>query len=283
LNDQVKTWAVIASHYIGECFDHCQHLLDQDNSTLDSSVRFISTQLYLDCHFSSESSLILIQEGKEWDADIINRSIIEGTVKYLYMIACDDVSKKERAHEYWYILPKFSAIKRHQRAKDLLDAINGYDDSNWQAIKEQLLSEEKIAEFRSGLNRNERKAIEQKWSFSEIVNEFAKSKQDGLEMLVHLAYNYGMSSHLIHKDGDGVGMVWDRCMREPKRQMAVKLGHSSRIISDICVLSRLRSMYLMKACSEDYKVLSELETKYKHLFSELAMAIENFNKVEYGT
>lgn len=283
MNDQVEMWVVMASHFIGECFDNCKHLLDKDNGTLEASVRFITTQLYIDCHFSSESSLILIQEGQEWDADIINRTIIEGTVKYIYMISCNDKKQHERANEYSHLLPNFSAIRRHERAKKFLDELENNNGLSWKVIEEQLLTEEQIIEYRSGLNRKERKAIEQKWSFSEIVNEFATSKEEGLELLAHLTYNYRMSNHLIHKDSEGVAVVWDSCTRDSSRQIAMKLGHSARMISDVCVLTQLRSMYLLKACGEKDDVFSALESKYSQFFNELTKASEYFNEIEYET
>jgi len=283
LNDQVEMWVVTASHFIGECFDSCKHLLDKDNDTLEASVRYINTQLYIDCHFSSESALILIEEGKDWDADIINRTIIEGTVKYIYMMSCNDKKRHERANEYAYLLPKFSAIRRHERAKKFLDELENSDGLSWKAIEEQLLTEEQIIEYRSGFNVKERKAIEQKWSFNEIVNEFTTSKEEGLELLAHLTYNYRMSNHLIHKDSEGIAVVWDSCTRDSSRQTAMKLGHSARMISDICVLTQLRSMYLLKACGEKDDVFSTLESKYSQFFNELTKASEYFNEIEYGT
>lgn len=41
-----------------------------------------------------------------------------------------------------------------------------------------------------------------------------------------------MSSHLLHKDADGIGMVWDRYGRDSVRQSAAKLGQSARVVSD---------------------------------------------------
>ena len=283
MNDQVEMWVVKASHFIGECFDSCKHLLDRGDDSVEASVRYINTQLYIDCHFSSESALILIEEGKDWDADIINRTIIEGTVKYIYMMSCNDKKRHERANEYAYLLPNFSAIRRHERAKKFLDELENNDGQSWKAIEEHLLTEEQIIEYRSGLNREERSAIEQKWSFNEIVNEFTTSKEEGLELLAHLTYNYRMSNHHIHKDSEGVAVVWDSCTRDSSRQIAMKLGHSARMISDVCVLTQLRSMYLLKACGEKDDVLFTLKSKYSKLFNELTKASEYFNEVEHGT
>ena len=93
-----------------------------------------------------------------------------------------------------------------------------------------------------------------------------------------------MSSHLIHKDADGVGMVWERYRRDPERQAAVKLGHSARIISDISTYAKLRLTYLLLACNQSRNSLSEIEKKYNvSLFEELAEASRNFAHTEYGS
>jgi hypothetical protein len=92
-----------------------------------------------------------------------------------------------------------------------------------------------------------------------------------------------MSSHLLHKDGDGVGMVWDRYRRAPERQVAVQLGHSARIVSDVCTFAKLRLMFLLRACSKPCVNFRNLEKRYETLFSGIDEAQRHFNCVEYGT
>lgn len=98
-----------------------------------------------------------------------------------------------------------------------------------------------------------------------------------------LAYGYGMNSHHIHKDGDSVGMIWDRCTREPKRQNAVKLAHIARSFSDVCTLADIRSLILMEYCNVDRGFIEELKVSYKELFDDIKLAIEEFNEVEYNS
>lgn len=249
---------------------------------MDPYVRFVSSQLFIDCHLSSESSVLLIREGKEWDADIINRSVMEGTIKYVFLMNGESTDVQTKAFEYWEQLPNYAAIKHHERASSFLSEIANPDAPEWIPFKKLLLTEQEIDAYRNGANRADRKKLEQKWSFSEITRSFNASQSEGLHLLVHLAHGYGMSSHLIHKDGDGVGMVWERYGRNEHEQFAVKLGHCARIISDICSFSKLRLFQLLKFCNQQTDIIYKTETRYQLLFDELRKAGENFTKVEYG-
>ncbi|MGR5145562.1 DUF5677 domain-containing protein [Photobacterium alginatilyticum] len=282
MEDYFNRWAAVCSHFIGDHLDRCKPFLDMDYKGLDPLVRFVSTQLYLSCHFSSQSSLLLIKEGQSWDADIINRSVIEGVVKYIYMLHCSEEESLSRVKEFWEILPKNSAVKRSSRANSFLNA-SGYKDNNeWKAIQDLVLTDEEVDYKRAGTNKKERHALEQKWSFSNIVNEFSKDGDKGLGALVHLSYNYGMSSHLIHKDGDGVGMIWERMTREPERYEVATLAHSARVISDLCTFSEIRSLVLFNCCKADDSFISPLRKSYEPFFQELNEIQQKFNEIEYG-
>jgi hypothetical protein len=97
-----------------------------------------------------------------------------------------------------------------------------------------------------------------------------------------MAHGYGMSSHLLHKDADGIGMVWERTKRSPHRQATVTLGHAARVVSDVCTFAQLRLLYLLKLCGGDTSCIRELENEYTLLFKQLKNANSQFNWVEYG-
>lgn len=278
-----KSWAGLASHFIGECFDHAKPYLDKDYAGLDPLVRFVSSQLYIDCHLSSESVLILILNQKEWDADLVTRSVLEGSIKLIYMLLGDAEEKLQKADEYWNILPLFSSIRHSERLHGLLGALNNPDDPQWLPYKDLLMSEKQVSEIHAKYTSKDRKKLEEAWSFAGISRWFASSNEPSLSCLAHLAHGYGMSSHLLHKDADGVGVVWERYGRAPEAQSAIKLGHSARVVSDICTFSQLRLLALLKAVGQTTNFIADLENKYRPLlFNELQKASDNFTKTEYG-
>ena len=279
-----RSWAGFASHFIGECFDLAKPYIDQAYDGFDPLVRFVAAQLYIDCHLSSESVLLLVREQKEWDADVIARSVMEGSLKLTYMLEGSPEEAKAKAEEYWHVLPLFHVIKHSERAKQLLDALPNPDSTEWQPFRDLMVEDAEVGEIRARFSRQDRQALEEKWSFSGLCRTFARSDKSERRNLAHLAHGYGMSSHLLHKDADGVGMVWDRYRREPHRQDAAKLGHSARLVSDMCAFSQLRLFSLLQACGQPTQGIKSIEERYADkLFSELKQASSQFIGVEYGT
>jgi len=78
-------------------------------------------------------------------------------------------------------------------------------------------------------------------------------------------------------------MVWERYQRTHEEQIAVKLAHSSRIVSDVCAFAKFRLRQLLIFCDIDTKIIQNIENKYQALFEELEKAGENFNKYEYAS
>lgn len=278
-----KSWSGLASHFIAECFDLAKPFIEDDHAGLDPLVRFVAAQLFIDCHLSSESILLLIRQQKEWDADLIARSVMEGSFKFTYMLDGSDEEVKTKVHEYWNLLPRFYDIKHSERAKRFLDEIPNPDDPEWQPFRDLIIDDSEIASTRATFSRQERQALEERWSFTGICKTFAKSENSGLRQFAHLTHGYGMSSHLLHKDADGIGMVWERNGRDLERQTAVKLGHSARVVSDVCSFAQLRLFTLLHACHQPTLAIREIEKRYAGpLFSELTKANQKFTEVEYG-
>lgn len=278
-----KSWSGLASHFIGECFDVSKPFIDDEYAGVAPLVRFVAAQLYIDCHLSSESILLLIHDQKEWDADLVARSVMEGSLKLTYMLQGEPHDIERKVDEYWNILPQFASIKHSERAGRFIHEVPDPDNPNWLPFKELILDESAIAAIRSKYSRQERKTLEESWSFTGICRTFAKSDDEGLKLFAHLAHGYGMSSHLIHKDADGIGMVWDRFRRDPERQTAVKLGHSARIVSDVCTFAKLRLYSLLRACKQPTDSIGTIEERYQELlFDELDKAGNQFTDIEYG-
>lgn len=277
------SWAGLASHFIGECFDLASPYIDNAYEGLDPLVRFVSAQLFIDCHLSSESVLLLVRDGKEWDSDLVGRSVMEGTLKFAYMLQGSSYSVREKVDEYWNVLPQYASIRHSERAKRLLKDVGDPSDGKWRPFHDLILTDDEVTLARGHSNRKERNQLEERWSFNGICKELAESGDPWLSHFIHFAHGYGMSSHLVHKDADGVGMVWERYKRDSARQTAAKLGHLARVVSDICAFAQLRLIVLLRACGEDTEKVNEIEGRYQDaLFTELSKAGRRFTNIEYA-
>lgn len=276
------SWTSAASHYIGDCFDVAKPLIDNDYQGLPPLVRFVAAQLFIDCHLSTESSLLLIRAGKEWDADIICRAVMEGSLKFAYMLHGSKEAIERKVDEYWSILPDFSAIRHSENARKILEASENPDAPDLQPFRDLVMKSEEIESTRQMYSRAARRELEEKWSFTGICREFVSSKEERMQKIVGLAHGYNMSSHLLHKDADGIGLMWDRAVREPERLAAVTVSHAARIVSDACSLAYLRLRFLLEACGEPINKVNGVHDRYQQLRDELDEAIQYFYKVEYG-
>lgn len=280
-----KRWAVIASNLNGEIFDACKHLIDNNYTGINPLVRFVNTQLFIGCHLTSESMLILTQLEKVWDADILCRSVLEGTVKHAFMLqGADESLWLSRCQEYWYTHPNIMLKKDCSRAKDLRDiilSVHGENASNLESLDDMVYMGEQLQEFLKSTTKESRRAIDKRWSLSGILEHFSNSSDTTINVLRGLFYRYGNSCHLSHMDGIGIANIWDRYLRNKDNQEAITLSHSARLVSDTITFTKIRFASLKRACKEPITPLQEIDKKYQFLFSELQDAHDRFNEMEY--
>ena len=101
-----------------------------------------------------------------------------------------------------------------------------------------------------------------------------------------MLYSYGMSSHVLHQDCDGVGMVWDRICRSDERREAIELAHGAREVSDLSMMGALRYFMLLQASGASktkVKSLAKREfSKCKHYIRAADRFSREWKKVEYS-
>jgi len=213
---------------------------------------------------------------------VIVRSVVEGSLKFVFLLTGDEPERKQKLHEYADVLFEMSALKRNARLEEFLHVIDNPDAVEWRPFREMMLPPESIAALKIKYPRDARRAVEQRWSFGGICSALKRSDDPALSGLGHLMHNYGMSSHVAHQDSVGVGMVWERNGRSRERRDAVELAHGARLISDVCMMSWLRARTLFIRCGVDLAVLKPLGERVEDLHGKTNSAMKHFDSVEYG-
>ncbi len=283
MNTERSKWLNEASRMISDCYIAAGPYIGAESTSLDSYVQTVSSRLLLDCHLTGESVLFLLAKRKEWDADLLSRAVFEGSLKLIYMLTGDEESRIRKAKEYWSTLPRLAERTRSRMAREFLALLPDEGGPEWQPIRDILLSAEENEKLSCGLNRKQRQKLKSSWSFTGICDQFASASDPGLRLLVHMAYNYGMSSHLVHKDGDGAGMVWERSQRPTEAREVVSAAHAARVASDQCTMAEQRLYWLLRACEADTEVVVEIQSTYSSLKDALRSATDEFVRYEYGS
>lgn len=279
MSGRIEKWAADGSQFMGDCFDLALPILDYQSDKLDPFIRFVLAQLYISCHKTSESILILSCHQKEWDASILERALMEGSIKFAFIAHGKNNEIKTKTEEFWGVLQETHDAGRHTRVEQMIGIMG---DNETRAATDLLLSEEELSKIQKKFSKNERKSIQQKWAFLEILKYFSNHQNPEFHMFQALALGYGLSSHLIHKDATGIGMEWERSQRDNVNKNATTQAHIARLVSSAVSWPWINTMFLLKITNEDLSRLHRLKEKYEDLFNDLKQANKEFENVEYS-
>ena len=262
-------WTGLCNELVRVFLNWCLPVL-KDARLIEPESGFVLNLLGLSCHTTGESALLLTRFSRVWDAEIVLRSLLEGTAKYLFLATQDPATRAERVAEYWTLLPEFDRLKRHERIAQFRNAIGDMSPSA-DTLRELLLTEQEAARLRALYPRKQRQALTQKWSFTEIIRALAL-EIPGREAVSMLAHAYGTSSHTTHQDADGTAMIWERLRRREERRDLIHLAHASRQVRDVFTFAMLRAIATYRIAQRDITPIKEFWESQKPFLDELTEA-----------
>ncbi len=185
-------------------------------------------------YMSSRSQTVsyLVSSGYPWDAEIILRSFYEAAVK-IWLISCTpEIEREDLVAEFWGDYASMHNFKRAHKAKfgaEFFNEVGKSHDSDVYAA----LTDSSIFDF-GNTNKAQRKALAQKWSFSDIVTFLEQHSPDSFPMIgaQALKHIYGMQSHLLHSDDVALDLMLDRSLRNDEERELLAAAHICRIFSD---------------------------------------------------
>lgn len=198
---------------------------DRSLSTLAQFFFFIGER--------SQAVSFLLFNGFLWDAEIVLRSFYEANAKVWYICYRSQESRDAIIDEFWTDFAEMHNQKKMSRSTKSLEMANQFGSQ----IDSQIfafLQREDIFKKSTG-NKSRRRALEGKWSFSEII-KYLENDAKGLaplEGVTALAHIYGMQSHLCHADDVALDMMHDHAARPTQERRLKELSHVCRIFSDV--------------------------------------------------
>jgi hypothetical protein len=220
--------------------------LDKDISKSKSIYQLVK---FIDDRLSAVWFLTI--NDKLWDADIIDRSVLEALIKLNFIVyAPTDEEKQKRLNEFWNDLWEINSLKHSEHSKKHL---NHFPDKLSQlAHLSVILTDKEEEELKNKWNRKDRKALEQKWSFSEILFSLIKDyKGQTFEMMIGLAHEYRMCSHIAHGDETGIGIITERKSRPENERQIVHRGHFIKLLSNCLAYASWTSIVAMDFLNAD--------------------------------
>lgn len=182
------------------------------------------------CARSSESVALLCAYGQLWDAEVVSRSVCEGTLKFMYLLQAVDTFE-QRYDEYAESLFQIGRFKDHKKAEELLAAVPDPDAPYWRPIRDALLSPEMLLDIESRFDKQARRSLETKWGFAGLLGHLTRSGDPAFSNLSGFSHGYSMASHVTHADFIGTSIALERDLRPAERRQAVHLSHLVGLLS----------------------------------------------------
>ncbi|EAD5764078.1 TPA: hypothetical protein LWH83_002526 [Listeria innocua] len=219
------------------------------------------TSLLISIYNSIESTFILLENERYWDALILERSVFEGMLRLICLNNGTVEEQVEKFNEFFYLLPEFENLKRYNRAR----VVNNNNNNKFKQIVEiEKNLEDVIKKTSSIYTKKDRKRIEHKWSVSEMCNSTADLQIEKFDMLL---YFYNLSSNFIHKDATSLGIQIEKTFENEKLYYAA--FNATILLNMIHVLS-ISVIYFGKYFKSDLN--NQVKTLMKEktsLFSQL--------------
>lgn len=194
---------------------------------------------------TSESAFLLCAYGQLWDAEVLVRSALEGSLKLAYLLQTRETFAA-RHGEYADQLLEVALLKDHRKAGSLLAAVPDPYAPQWRPIRDLVLPDSEVAEISARNSKVARRELETRWGFTGLIGELSRCEDPYFKGLGALAHSYSMASHVQHADVIGASIALERDRRSTERREAIHLAHEGRLLSDLLELLFLRLAVLCR-------------------------------------
>jgi len=211
----------------------------------------------------SNTLLELLKINAIWDAQILARPIIESCVKVCFLCYAPGDRSADLCVEYEETLAVINSLKQHDKATKTLESVRGAAST----LTSLILPADELQELRTKVPKEVRGAIESKWGFTRMVAALDKSfkSQFQINPFASLLHTYALSSHLIHADEMGLGVIRARSRLDDERLSLVADSHILALLDAVAGSAMLSALALSSVCKSDiYKKRAvELTTLFK--------------------
>lgn len=232
----------------------------------------VSVSLFTTLHSTSESILILLLNGGIFDADVLLRTVMEGTIKYCYLMTGTKEERLQKYNEYKISLASIDKIEDHKKALNALKILQIFSKNSTKPFEAYILSDEEFIELQKQYPRKLRNELKRKWGYSSLLHKLVE-KNIEYEAQLGTLISYAATSHLCHYDWTGVYTREEQIMDADNGETELlNIGHSYRIMSNVLSMelfrvveylrgNNYRNPEVIKICQEIYDFIDKIDRK----------------------
>lgn len=235
------------------------------------------------CLHTTGSALTLLESGRVWDASILQRSVMEGTIRFIYLLHGDGTFQK-RIDEFSNTLEDIAWFRLTQKVRSFLEVLGDekLDAGSQETLETMRLPDDEFNSISERYPNRERRQIEDKWSFGKLLEYLVEKDVLPIKAAADFQLRYLKDSQSIHGNPLGLASFFERAHRpEPNRSWAnfVQAAVIARTLKDLS-LYRLYAAY--RFLQLDMRVLVEAygDPDFDALCTDI---VSRHHALEYGS
>lgn len=139
--DIISTYILQADQYLKQLFYSIAPIYKPENGNRQD----VTVPLFTTLYSTSESILILLLYNGLFDADILLRCVMEGTIKYCYLMNGDENEKNSKYIEYKEKLYEIVKISDHKKAVEAVEILKEFSENSTKPFEIDILEEQALS------------------------------------------------------------------------------------------------------------------------------------------
>ena len=268
-----------AHAFIKDCMDASRGQVLSVCNMIPPKLLKCLEQLMFSVNGTTDSAILLIEEGCVWDSSILLRSVLDGTARACYLMSAKtQVEEDRRLSEFQELLPKAEMGGLDQPLRGLINSpyckVELEDDPIFGPLK-SIVDEMKPGEGEGKPLRE----VKTRWNFFRISKVLLDEFPTWAKYAPLFEYRYAISNQLVHKTDTGCGQVLERQMREPCYRELSELAHAETVAMALCFATYTRLVALSERQRADTESFLDVWLKHRRYFED-AQKIEDEFVVE---
>ena len=235
----------------------------------------VTVPLFTVLHSTSESILILLLNGALYESDVLLRTVMEGTIKYCYLMCGDMQTRQQKYCEYKKDLVEIDKLLDHRKALEAIEILKEFSNNSTKPFEVNILDDKTVSQIEAKYPNKTRNLLKQKWTYGHLLRELAKDNKEYEGQLASLS-SYSLMSHFCHFDWTGVSNRNDQIISAAKGDETLDIGHGERILSNVlsCYLFRVEEYMrgnsystpeILKTTMEMYRFIMKIDKQQNEL------------------
>lgn len=204
----------------------------------------VTVPLFTLLHSTSSNILNLVIERMALhDADVLLRTVMEGTVKYCYLLNGTPEERYRKYNEYRFMLYDLEQIADHNKAIETLEIFREFDIQNSTLpFEANILPDEQRNIIHSKYSKKAKDELKRRWTYQAMLRSLAESRNEYKAQLGTLS-TYASTSHYAHFDWSGLSSRLAQLHAVAKEETAnYDIAHCYRIVSNILSFELIRAL-----------------------------------------